>query len=405
MVAQSVLGLRLAQCRANQLDIYERGMLRNVYPRVTTDTARIVEQAKQHLSVTAFNYLHGGAGELATQEANRAAFRQWRLAPRMMIDTSHRTLETTLFGETYASPLIQAPIGVQSIFHKEKETGLAEVCSELSIPFVLSTAATSTIEEVAQHSGSGPRWYQLYWPTDDEITISLLQRARAANYTALVVTVDTWTAAWRPLDLDRGYLPMIAGVGNQVAFSDPVFRRKFRDAYGKEVEDDIPSASRMWLQMIISGVASTWERLPFLRQHWDGPIILKGIQHPDDARAAVRAGCDGIIVSNHGGRQLDGAVGSLEMLPSIVEAAGDSLTVLFDSGVRTGADILKALCLGAKGVLVGRPVMAGYAIAGKEGAKEVLLGLLTDLDRSMGLAGIPSLKACTPAVLRTRSML
>lgn len=149
-------------------------------------------------------------------------------------------------------------IGVQSIFHPDKETGLAAVCSELSIPFVLSTAASSTIEEVAQHSGPGPRWYQLYWPTDDEITISLLQRARAANYSALVVTVDTWTAAWRPLDLDRGYLPMIAGVGNQVAFSDPVFRRKFRDAYGKEVEDDIPFASRMWLQMIISGVASTW---------------------------------------------------------------------------------------------------------------------------------------------------
>lgn len=200
--------------------------------------------------------------------------------PRMMVDTSKRTLQTTLFGETYASPLIQAPvspttvggafstaiakglsrtkIGVQSIFHQEKEVGLAEVCAELGVPFVLSTVSTSSIEEVSQASGDGPQWYQLYWPSDDDITVSLLQRAQSAGFKVLVVTLDTWTPAWRPLDLDLGYLPMVNGTGNEIAFSDPVFREKFKRVHGVEVENNIPLASREWLQTIVSGVPHTW---------------------------------------------------------------------------------------------------------------------------------------------------
>ncbi|KAK6505460.1 hypothetical protein TWF481_007361 [Arthrobotrys musiformis] len=384
----------LSKVRAYQYDIYHNGMFRNKLLRVSTDASRLEEQAKKHLGVHSGNYLFGGAGELATQDANRAAFKRWQLIPRPMVDTSKRSLGVTLFGQKYASPLIQAPIGVQSIFHQDGEKGLAEACSELGVPFVLSTAASSTIEEVASASGDGPRWFQLYWPNDDEITLSILRRAQESKYSVLVVTLDTWSAGWRPLDLDLGYLPLLNGVGDQIGFSDPVFRSKFRKMHNIEVEDNIQLASREWLRIVLSGSPQSWERISFLKKHWPGPVVVKGIQHPDDAKLAVKAGCDGVIVSNHGGRQLDGAVGSLQMLPAIVDAVGKETSVLFDSGTRTGADILKAFCLGAKAVLIGRPTIYGYAVAGKQGAQEVLMGLLADLDRSMSMSGIIDLQDC-----------
>ncbi|KAK6525276.1 hypothetical protein TWF694_005422 [Orbilia ellipsospora] len=316
-----------------------------------------------------------------------------------MADTSKRKLETTLFGQKYATPLIQAPIGVQSIFNPNGEKGIAKICSELGIPFTLSTAASSTIEEVASAGRDGPRWFQLYWPTDDDITISLLRRARENKYNVLVVTLDTWSAGWRPLDLDSGYLPLVNGVGNQIGFSDPVFRAKFKEAHGIEVEDNTALASREWLKIILSGSVQPWERISFLKKNWPGPVVVKGIQHVEDAKMAVKFGCDGIIVSNHGGRQLDGAVGSLRMLQPIVEAVGKQTDVLFDSGARTGSDILKAFCLGAKGVLIGRPTMYGYAVAGEEGAREVFMGLLADLDQSMGMTGVTDLQASNTSTI------
>lgn len=194
-----------------------------------------------------------------------------------------------------------APVGVQQIFHEEKEIGLSSACSEIGVPFILSTAASSSIEEVAQANGQGPRWFQLYWPQDDNITISLLKRAKENGFTALVVTLDTWALAWRPADLDAGYIPFIKGVGNQIAFSDPVFREKFEKKYGCAVEEKIIEASYEWTSDVFSGSANSWEDLAFLKKHWDGPIILKGIQHLEDAKLAVEYGCDGIIVSNHGG--------------------------------------------------------------------------------------------------------
>jgi lactate 2-monooxygenase len=191
-----------------------------------------------------------------------------------------------------------------------------------------------------------------------------------------VVTLDTWSLAWRPADLDGAYVPFIKGIGNNVGFTDPVFRQKFKEENGCEVEEDIFTASRAWIGKVFSGVPHTWEEIAVLKKYWDGPIVLKGIQHVDDAKKAIEAGCQGIIVSNHGGRQLDGAIGSLEVLPEIVDAVGDKLTVLVDSGFRTGVDVIKALCLGAKGVIIGRPWVWGLAIGGKQGAKEVLQGLL-----------------------------
>ena len=319
----------------------------------------------------------------------------------MLRPTTHRDLSVSLFGTTYPSPLLVAPVGVQQIFHEDKETGVASVAREIGVPYILSTASSSTIEEVASANGDGgQRWFQLYWPQDDEITISLLERAHKAGFTALLVTLDTWALAWRPWDLDHAWIPFFKGVGNAVGFSDPVFRRKFREKHDKEVEDDVGLASQEWIAACFSGAAHSWEHLEVIKKHWKGPIVLKGIQHPDDALKAVECGVDGIVVSNHGGRQLDGAVGSLHMLPEIVEAVGDRCTVLFDSGIRTGVDVIKALCLGAKAVLVGRPWVYGLGIAGKQGAKSVLQGILADLDQSMGLSGIRTIADCDKGMLR-----
>ncbi|KAL9011031.1 MAG: hypothetical protein Q9173_004087 [Seirophora scorigena] len=261
---------------------------------------------------------------------------------------------------------------------------MAEIATEIGLPYILSTAASSSIEEVAKANGDGVRWFQLYWPQDNEITKSLLNRAKSNGYGVLIVTLDTWALAWRPADLDNAYIPFASGIGDQTGFSDPVFRSKFADKHdNKTPEDDVFLASREWEADVFSGAAHTWEELELLKQEWDGPIVLKGIQHVEDAKKAVEMGMQGIVVSNHGGRQLDGAIGSLEVLPEIVEAVGDKLTVLFDSGVRTGADVIKALCLGAKGVLIGRPWVYGLGIAGRQGARDVLKGILADLDQSI----------------------
>ncbi|CCD54848.1 hypothetical protein ACHAPC_004990 [Botrytis cinerea] len=377
------------------------GMFANTVPTVTTDPNKLEDQARSKLAPTSYNYVAGGAGERATMDANRLAFRQWKMVPRMLRPTTKRDLRVNLFGQEYDSPILMAPVGVQQIFHEDKETGLSEVCAEIGVPYILSTASSSSIEEVAESNGpNGHRWYQLYWPQDDEITLSLLKRAKDSGYKVLVVTLDTWALAWRPADLDGGYVPFMKGVGDKTGFTDPVFRRKFNEKYNATPEEKLFEASREWVGDVFSGAAHTWDQIKLLKDNWDGPIVLKGIQHPDDALEAVNAGVDGIIVSNHGGRQLDGAVGSLEMLPEIVDAVGDKLTVLFDSGIRTGVDVIKALSLGAKAVLVGRPAIYGLAIGGKQGAKQVLQGILADVDQSMGLAGIQDIKGCNRSMIR-----
>ncbi|RDW72571.1 lactate 2-monooxygenase [Aspergillus mulundensis] len=383
-----------------QTEIYGQGALMGLKPNVTTDPRLLEEQARKALSDIAYNYVAGGAGEKATMDSNRLAFRQWKLIPKMLRKMDTQDLSVNLFGQHYPTPLIMAPVGVQGLFHADKETGLAEVCAETEVPYTLSTASTSSIEEVANASGDGKRWFQLYWPGDDEITLSLLKRAKENGYSVLVVTLDTWSLSWRPADLDNAYIPFIRGVGNQIGFSDPVFRAKFEKESGGKVEDDIVGASRAWIGNVLSAEPHVWDQVSFLRKNWDGPLVLKGIQHVDDAKLALEAGCNGIVVSNHGGRQVDGAIASLEVLPEIVDAVGDKLTVLFDSGIRTGVDIIKALCLGAKGILVGRPVIYGLSVDGKNGAKAILKGLQADLWQSMSLAGICTVAECTRDKIR-----
>ncbi|KAK4044574.1 FMN-dependent dehydrogenase [Parachaetomium inaequale] len=404
-----------------QFDLYAQAIIGGQKPIVMTDPNKLEQAAKEAMTPEAFNYVFGGAGEQATMHANRLAFRQWKLIPRMLRPTVPRDLSVKLFGKTYDTPLLMAPVGVQGAYHPDGEKGVATACASLGVPFIYSTASTTPLEDVATaadlsinpassspaESGKptmtvAPRWFQLYWPLDDAITASLLDRARAAGCDALVVTLDTFTMSWRPLDLDTGYLPFARGEGNALGFSDPVFRKKFAEqSDGDAVEDNVMMASRSWLGEVFSGHAHRWEDLATLRRLWgDGPIVLKGVLSVQDAEMAVRYGMDGIVVSNHGGRQLDGAVPSLEMLPEIVDAVGDRLTVLFDSGIRTGADVLKALALGAKAVLVGRPVIYGLGAAGSEGARHVLAGILADVDQSMGLAGVQKVAELNRGILR-----
>lgn len=379
---------------AYQNEIYLQG-LGGAVPPFTTDPNALEQSARDRLGPGPFWYVAGGAGSGATVKANRDAFERVQIVPRMLTNATERHLGVSVLGTELPAPVMLAPVGVQSILHPDGELATARAAAELGVPMVLSTASSHTIEEVAEASGDGPRWYQLYWPNDPDVCASLLERARKAGYTALVVTLDTWTLAWRPHDLDQAYLPFLRGVGTAIPFSDPVFRAGLQ----KSPEEDLPMAILRWVQLF-TGTDKSWDQLAFLREHWDGPIVLKGIQHADDARKAVEFGMDGVVVSNHGGRQVDGAVGSLDALPSIVEAVGEQVDVLFDSGIRTGADIVKALALGAKAVMVGRPFAYGLAHGGQVGVRHVLRSLLADFDLTLGLSGHRSPAELGPDALR-----
>ena len=362
-------------------EIYLQGM-GGVRPPFTTDLSSLEEQTRATIGPEPFGYVAGAAGSGATARANRSAFDDWQIVPRMLTDATVRDHRVEVLGTSMTAPIMLAPVGVQSIVHPDGELASARAAAELGLTMIMSTASSYTIEEVAEANGAGSRWYQLYWPNDPDVCISFLNRARAAGFSTLVLTLDTWMLGWRPVDLDQGYLPFLQGKGLAVYFSDPAFRA----GLAKPPEQDLPAALLKWFP-IFSGTDHSWEQLSFIREHWDGPIVLKGIQHVEDARRAVDAGAQGIVVSNHGGRQVDGAVGSLTVLPGIAAAVGDQLTVLFDSGVRTGSDVLKALALGAESVLVGRPWMYGLAHGGQDGVRQVMRTLLADYDLAMGLSG------------------
>ncbi|KDR82554.1 hypothetical protein GALMADRAFT_237926 [Galerina marginata CBS 339.88] len=367
----------------------------------------------------AFMYAGGSAGTNSTYRANLRAFEKWGIIPRMLVNATRRSLETTIFGVTHSAPIFIAPIGVQAIFHPDAEFNAARAGKALGIPFMLSTAASRTIEEVAEANGDGYRWYQLYWPRTNEVTLSLLSRAKAANFSALVVTLDTMSLGWRPHDLTTAYIPFAQGVGVQIGKSDPVFMAR----YGrKPVTDEHPpfpydpaEVDRLfkagdpkakedvffgteWLKEANSGLYRDWEDVRFLRDNWEGPLVLKGIQNVQDAEKAIEYGVNGIVVSNHGGRQVDGAIPSLLALEMIMKSSkikaaqkAGTLTILFDSGIRTGSDIFKALALGAQAVILGRPWLYGSIIAGQAGVEQVLKHTLADLDNTLGLAGYRSL--------------
>jgi lactate 2-monooxygenase len=364
-----------------QYEIYLEGLSGKLL-ELPTSYAGLQEKARERLSDEAFGYVAGGAGEEITMRSNREAFDRWRIVPRMLVDVRERDLRTSVLGTEMPAPVMLAPIGVTSIVHEDAERAVARAARELGLPMVLSNAASTTLEVVAETLGDSPRWFQLYWPTNNEMAASFVARAQEAGYSAIVVTLDTRILAWRPRDLARGYLPFLKGEGVANYFQDPVFRAGLE----KPPEDDPQAAVGLWATLF-SNPGLTWDDLAFLQAHTDLPILLKGVLHPDDARRAVEAGVDGLIVSNHGGRQVDGAVAALEALPEVIEAVPDDLPVLFDSGIRTGADIVKALALGARAVLLGRPYVWGLGLGGEEGVKQVLRSVLADFDLTLALSG------------------
>jgi lactate 2-monooxygenase len=359
---------------------------------------RVEAAAREVLDGRAYDYLAGGAGGERTMRANLAAFDRWRIVPRMLRDVAQRDLSIQLLGREMPAPIVVAPVGVQGIVHRDGELATARAAASVGVPFCLSTVASHSIEEVARVMDDAPRWFQLYWGKSHELTASMVRRAEKAGYDAIVITLDTHMLAWRERDLENRYLPFLLGEGLANYTSDPVFQ----SLLGKVSEQERANAViRTWSELF-SNSRLTWDDLPFLRQQTRLPIVLKGILHPHDARRALDAGVEAIIVSNHGGRQIDGAIAALDALPDVAQVVGDAIPVLFDSGIRRGSDVLKALALGATAVLVGRPYAYGLAVGGEQGVRDVLLNLIADFDLTLGLSGYRRCAELTPEAL-TRS--
>ena len=384
------------------------------------DGRKLERSAKRAMSREAYAYVAAGAGAGRTMTANRAAFDRVRIVPRMLRDVSARDTSVELFGRRLDSPVLLAPIGVLELAHRDADHAVARAAAAEGVPMVISNQASTPMEEIAADLGDSPRWFQLYWSTSDDLVASLVSRAEAIGAEAIAVTLDTTMLGWRTRDLDIAYLPFLRGKGIAQYTSDPVFRNLLD--HPPEGESDIATREqpkpnlralgtlvqvlRNWPDGPLAGLRTgharaaverftqiysrpslRWEDLPFLRERTKLPILLKGILHPDDARRAVDEGVDGIVVSNHGGRQVDGAIATFDALPGIAEAVGGRIPILLDSGIRGGADVFKALALGATAVLVGRPYVYGLAAGGEAGVREVLQNVIGEFDLTMGLAG------------------
>ncbi|GBD00989.1 Lactate 2-monooxygenase [bacterium HR18] len=394
-MTQDALGLATSPGMQRQLQIYLGG-LAGEKPAFPVAIEALEDQARAALRPEAAAYLFGGAGGEETLQANRAAFRRWQLVPRMLRGVGRRDLSVVLLGRRLPAPVLLAPIGVQRILHAEGELAVARAAAQVGLPFVLSTVSSYPLEAVADVMGAAPRWFQLYWGRDPELTLSLIHRAEAAGYEALVVTLDTTLLAWREQDLEHAYLPFLYGEGLANYFTDPVFRSRL-----DEPPEANPTGAILTFARIFSHPDLTWDDLAFLKENTRLPILLKGILHPEDARRAAEAGVAGVIVSNHGGRQLDGAIAALDALPAVVDAVGDRLLVLFDSGIRRAADVLKAKALGAQAVLLGRPYACGLAVGGEAGVRFVLENLLAELDLALGLVGCRNWEEVQPEILQS----
>jgi lactate 2-monooxygenase len=332
---------------------------------------------------------------MSTQRANVEAFARWGLIPRMLVGAKQRDLSIELFGHSYPSPLMLAPIGVLGLCAQDGHGDLAtaRASAQLGVPMIASTLSVDPLEDVAKELGETPGFFQLYTPTDRDLAESLVHRAEAAGYRGIVVTLDTWIPGWRPRDLSTGNFPQLRGHCLANYFTDPVFRSRL----AQPPEENQGGAILHWAGTF--GNPLTWDDLPWLRSLTTLPLILKGLCHPDDARRAADVGVDGIYCSNHGGRQANGGLPALDALPGVVEAAGD-LPVLFDSGIRSGADVIKALALGATAVAIGRPYAYGLALGGVAGLVHVLRSLLAEADLIMAVDGYPTLDSLTPEALR-----
>jgi isopentenyl diphosphate isomerase/L-lactate dehydrogenase-like FMN-dependent dehydrogenase len=347
--------------------------------------------AEEKLDSGAFGYIAGGAGSEATMRANRDAFARWRIRPRMLTGNASRDISVEVLGMRSAAPFFLAPVGVLSIAHPEAESGAAAAAAAAGVPFLLSSAATHSIEQVAETGA--PRWFQLYWVHDREICESFVRRAEAAAYGAIVVTLDTLTLGWRPRDLRQAYLPFIKGEGCGQYFTDPVFLAKL----DKSPEEDMLTAAATMLATF-PNLGLTWNDLDWLRGQTSLPILVKGVLTADDARLALEHGVDGVVVSNHGGRQVDGAVASLDALVEVRDALPEAV-VLMDGGIRCAADVVKAVALGADAVLLGRPYAYALAVGGQRGVEELIQNLMAEIDVTLALAGAHSIRELDPSWL------
>jgi isopentenyl diphosphate isomerase/L-lactate dehydrogenase-like FMN-dependent dehydrogenase len=349
--------------------------------------------AEEKLAPGPFGYIAGGAGAEATVGANLEAFGRWRIRPRMLTGNAVRDQSVEVLGLRSPAPFLLAPLGVLSIAHEEAEVGVARAAASTGVPIVLSSAATHSLEEVA--ATGAPRWFQLYWVSDREICASLVRRAADAGYGAIVVTLDTLQLAWRPRDLRNAYLPFLQGEGCGQFFSDPVFLSRL----DKPPAEDLLTAAATMLATF-PNVGLTWDDLAWLREQTDLPLLVKGVLTAGDARLALDHGVDGIVVSNHGGRQVDGAVAALDALVEVRDALPEAV-VLMDGGIRSAADVLKAMALGADAVLLGRPYAYALAVGGQRGVEELLQNLMAEIDLSLALAGAHSIRELDRSWLST----
>ena len=340
------------------------------------------QRARAKLAAGPFDYVAGAAGGGNTLRANLEAFQQWRLLPRVCCDISKRDLTCRLFGRDLPVPFLLAPVGVLSILHRDAELAPASAAAELGVPYILSNVSTKSMEAVAEANQDGVRWFQLYPPKDRELTRSFLRRAEAAGYSAIVVTLDSPLLGWRERDLQNGYLPFLNGDGMGNYFTDPVFCAKLE----KPPSDDQATAIKLALTEG-NNTCFSWDEVAFICKETRLPVLLKGLTHPEDARLAVQHGVAGVVVSNHGGRQIDGAIATLDALPAVCDAVGDQVPVLMDSGIRRGADLIKALALGATAVLVGRPYAYALAVAGQKGVKEFVEDFVAEVELQLALCG------------------
>ncbi|MEP9384353.1 alpha-hydroxy-acid oxidizing protein [Nocardioides cheoyonin] len=416
--------------RTIQSALYRAGLFGR-RPVVPTDPAALAEAARRRMTKQAWAYVAGGAGQQRTVAANTAAFARYPLVPRMLVDVERRDLSVELLGRRLPTPLLLAPIGVLEMAHREAEYAVARAARATGTPMVISTQGSIPMEETARTLGDTPRLYQLYWSRDDDVVRSFVARAEKLGADAIVVTLDTHLLGWRTADLDLGYLPFARAEGIAQYTSDAAFRalaesrpqgatpspgpRELPHAlsalvsmarhYPGRLRDNLrsphPRAAVETFLDVFSRSDLTWADLARLREMTTLPLVLKGIQDPGDATLALDHGADGIVVSNHGGRQVDGAVASLDALPGVVAAVGGRVPVLFDSGIRSGADVVKALALGADAVLLGRPYVYGLALAGAAGVQAVIEYAVAELDLTLGLLGVPAVRDLSSAVLQS----
>lgn len=376
-----------------QRQIFMEALIEDASPIPLTFT-KLEAKAKEAMDEGAYGYVAGSAGREETSKQNCDAFSHWKLQPRVLTDIEERSLKTELFGLTLPAPVMLAPVGVQSIIHPEGARASALAAEKLGLPFVHSTVSSYSIEEIADTSDQNSLIFQLYWSSMSELNQNFIRRAEKAGYDALMVTLDTPLMGWRPRDLDNGYFPFLEGYGLKNYTSDEVFR----DNLDTPPEESMDETIELFLD-IFSNPSATWKDLQSLAESTDMPIIVKGILHPEDAAKCVESGIDGIVVSNHGGRQIDGEIAALDALQEIAKDYGKDLTILYDSGIRTGSDAFKALAIGSKAVMIGRPYLYGLAINGSAGIETVMQNILAELDLTMGLCGVDSIETVDDSIL------